>query len=221
MPWLRLLALLPISLLLGHEAVFGVQSGLGEAFGRAMTVGGHDSYWSAFSVVVMALTAGLLVREGLRSARLRGRLRGTAPRPSHRAARAALEGARPWRSEFKGLWPVLFALSAVAFCTLENLEHIAAGLAPHLLGSLIGTEHPFAVPVLVIVSAAVAGLGALIRWRVRILEVRVASAARDFTPPRRHRASTPAREWPAIGTVRAHAWFLVRQRAGRAPPLVA
>jgi hypothetical protein len=101
---------------------------------------------------------------------------------------------------------------------MENLEHIAMGQSPHGLGSLVGTEHPLAVPVLAIISALVAGVGALVRWRIRILELRVARAAHR---PRLRgpRAITPAREWVAVGTDRLVAWYLVRVDAGRAPPI--
>ena len=62
MPWLRFLALLPVSVLLGHEAVFLCQFGWSEDFRVAMTAGGHDGYWLAFSLVVVVLTIGVLVR---------------------------------------------------------------------------------------------------------------------------------------------------------------
>src|SRR6476620_7942815 len=72
--WLRLLALAPISLLVGHDAVFASQFGLGDDLRRAMTGGGHDGYWMAFSLVITVLAAGLVAREGLKAARLQWRL---------------------------------------------------------------------------------------------------------------------------------------------------
>jgi hypothetical protein len=218
LPWLRLAALLPITLLAGHQAVFTLQFGLGDGIRTAMTAGGHDGYWSAFSLVILALTAALLAREGVRVVHLRLQLRG-------RAASVAT-GSRPgeapgsWRREFRSTWPLLFAATAIAFGIQENLEHIAAGEAPHGLGVLIGGEHPFAVPVLAAVSAAIAAVASLVRWRVRILELGVARVRQRPRVPR-PRATLPAREWPAVGSIRAHAWFLVRLLAGRAPPLVA
>jgi hypothetical protein len=208
--WLRFLVLVPISLLAGHEAVFRVQYAP-DAVAAAMRAGGHDAYWQAFSVVIVALTAGLLLRECARIVRLRTRGGDGAGRPAQDL------GVRPWTHEFRALWPPLFAATVLAFGVLENMEHLAAGLQPHGIGSLIGPEHPLAVPVLAVASAAVAALGALVRWRVRVLEARV-RAGLAATPRIRIRPIAPARDWPAAGSLRSLAWFLVRLRAGRAPP---
>jgi hypothetical protein len=208
--WLRFLVLVPISLLAGHEAVFRVQYAP-DAVAAAMRAGGHDGYWQAFSVVIVALTAGVLLRECARIVRLRMHSSDGAGWPARDL------GVRPWRHEFRALWPPLFGATVLAFGVLENMEHLAAGLQPHGIGSLIGSEHPLAVPVLAVASAAVAALGALVRWRIRILEARVRSTA--AAPPRRRiQPLAPARDWPPVGSVRSHAWFLVRLRAGRAPP---
>lgn len=210
LPWLRLLALLPISLLLGHDAVFLAQFGLGDDFQRAMSGGGHDGYWIAFSLVISALAAGLLLREAVRAARLSSRLR-----PSV-ASTSSLDGG--YRREFRSIWPALFLATSLGFALMENLEHLALGLAPHGLGALIGTEHPTAVPILALVTAAVAAIGALVRWRIRVLEARVAGQAAREQRLRGPRSLAPAREWLAAGTLRPIAWFLVRLDAGRAPP---
>src|SRR5689334_10132966 len=74
LPYLRLLALLPASLLLGHQTVFALQFGIGADLRTAMTAGGHDGYWTAFSVVIAAIVVGLLAREGMRALALRRRL---------------------------------------------------------------------------------------------------------------------------------------------------
>jgi hypothetical protein len=222
LPWVRLAALLPLSLLLGHEAVFVLQFGIGDGLRQAMSAGGHDHYWTAFTVVITAVSAGLFLREVGRAARLQSRLRELRrSAPAVPGPVSALTQGGAWRAEFRGMWPSLFAITAAGFTVQENLEHLGAGQAPHGLGSLIGGEHPLALPILALVSGAIAAIGALIRWRVRSLEARVA-AARAATARRRHpRAIAPAREWPAIGALRAHAWFLVRLLAGRAPPAIA
>jgi hypothetical protein len=227
LPWVRLAALVPVSMLVGHELVFALQYGVGNGLQAAMAAGGHDNYWTAFTVVISALSAGLLAREVARAARLRSRLRelrghGQLAPAAAPAAGSADSSVAAWRAEFRRIWPPLFALTAVGFTVQENLEHMAAGQAPHGLGSLIAGEHPLALPILALVSAAIAGLGALVRWRIRSLEARVAEAIRAASTRHRHpRSLAPAPEWPPIGALRAHAWFLVRLLAGRAPPAIA
>ncbi len=222
LPWLRLLALLPLSLFLGHGAIFSIQYGFGDNLRTAMSAGGHDSYWLAFSIVITALTALYGAREGLRAIGLQRRLSRAEHGPLPAGVTCDPETGGSWRREFRSIWPLLFLVTAIGFVVQENLEHLALGQTPHGIGSLIGTEHPFAVPVLALVSAAVAALGALVRWRVRILEARVERAIRDAASrrPRTH-AFAPAREWPHIGSLRGLAWLLVRLQAGRAPPSVA
>src|SRR5690348_15895631 len=104
---LRFLALLPVSLLLGHEAVLAIQYGLGSDFAAAMTAGGHDAYWLAFSVVIAALTLGVLARDGARLIALRLGLRRA---PTADAAGVGDHGPTPsdgvpagpsWRDEFR------------------------------------------------------------------------------------------------------------------------
>src|SRR3954454_13581386 len=97
-----------------------------------MTAGGHDAYWMGFSVVIAALTVAFLAREGGRIVALRLGLRDLPVRnETPRSAIAAVAAGSSWRAEFRGLWPALFAATAVAFTILENLEHIAAGQSPH------------------------------------------------------------------------------------------
>ncbi len=169
------------SLLVGHDAVFAVQFGLGDGIREAMTASGHDGYWMAFSLIVVVLTAGVLGRESVRAIRIARRLR--APSSTAAQARERPVGDRGFRREFRSIWPILFVSTCLAFTVQENLEHIAAGLAPHGAGSLIGTEHPFAVPVLAAVSALLAAVGALIRWRLRVAR-RVAGSRSGDRPAR-------------------------------------
>ena len=123
-------------------------------------------------------------------------------------------------AELRRIWPKLFVATAVLFTLQENLEHIAAGQAPHGLGSLIGSEHPYAVAVIAIVVGIAAAFGALIRWRIRLLEARAAWAAAAHEPRLRGpRSLQPGRSWWGIAAVNRLAWFLVRLDAGRAPPV--
>lgn len=141
-----------------------------------MTAGGQDGSWTAFTAIITALTGGLLARETLRTGRLRWRLRAAGRSGRHAYARTPCADTGSWHREFRSTWPLLFAATAVTFAMQENLEHLAAGEVAHGLGAIIGGEHPFAVPVMAIVSAAVAAVSSLIRCRVRTIELRVARA---------------------------------------------
>ena len=191
---LRFLVLLLVTVLVGHDAVFASQFGLGEGFRQAMTAGGHDAYWMAFSVVIVALGALALVREVLRGMRLSRRIGWPAGRRSP-GSPVAPDGVVGYVAELRRIWPKLFVATAILFTIQENLEHIAAGQAPHGLGSLIGTEHPYAVAVLAIVVGIAAAFGALVRWRIRMLEARAAWAAASHQPRLRGPSIAPARSF--------------------------
>lgn len=216
---LRFAILLLVTVLIGHDAVFASQFGLGNGFRQAMTAGGHDAYWMAFSVVIVALGGLALGREVLRGLQLSRRgsqLDASGPGAS---APAVLAGAAGYVAELRRIWPKLFVATVALFTIQENLEHIAAGQAPHGLGSLIGAEHPYAVPVLAIVVGIAAAIGAMIRWRIHLLEVRAARAAARKPRLRGPLALRPAAVWWTVAATTRHSWFLVRLDAGRAPPV--
>jgi hypothetical protein len=216
-PLLRFLGLVPISILLGHDAVFVTQYGVGDELAEAMRAGGHDGYWIAFSLVILGLAALGLARSMWRGARLTRHAR----RLEVDAGRSGIPtAASGYVAEVTRIWPRLFVATAVGFTVMENLEHLAAGQAPHGMTSLIGAEHPFSIPVLAVVALAVAAVGGLLRWRIRILETRVALVAARLRWARPI-ASRPAGRWPSLAALRLLAWFLTRLDAGRAPPLTA
>jgi hypothetical protein len=107
LPWLRLLAPLPISLLLGHNTVFATQFGLEDDLRRAMTGGGHDGYWTAFSLVILVLASGLLLRAGVRAIGLRQHLSRIGPTP------AAGTRSGDYRSELRLIWTPPFVGTAI------------------------------------------------------------------------------------------------------------
>jgi hypothetical protein len=215
---LRFGVLLLVTALVGHDAVFASQFGLGDGFRQAMTAGGHDGYWMAFSVVIVALGMLALAREAVRGWRLSRQAAGHEVRRRRVLPQAETAGFAGYVAELRRIWPRLFVATALLFTIQENLEHVAAGQATHGLGSLIGTEHPFAVPVLAVVVGMAAALGALVRWRVRLLEIRAANAAAHRPPMRGPRVLRPARSWWGIAAIHRFAWFLVRLDASRAPP---
>jgi hypothetical protein len=214
-PLLRFLGLVPLSVLIGHDAVFITQYGLGSDFATAMRVGGHDGYWIAFSLVILGLASLGLARSIWRAARLSRQARECTSDRGQSGKLAAVAG---YLDEVRRIWPRLFVATAAGFTIQENLEHLASGQVPHGLGSLIGAEHPFSIPVLAVVALAVAAVGGVLRWRVRILEARIALAAARFRWAR-PLATRPAARWPAIAALRMLLSFLVRLDAGRAPPL--
>jgi hypothetical protein len=206
----RLLVLLPISVLIGHDAIFALQYGLGDNLRQAMSLGGHDGYWMALSVVIVGLALAVLAREGQRWLRLWLRTRTIRTRATER-------GRPTWLPEVRRIWPALLALTSIAFAIQENIEHVAIGEPAPGLGVLVGAEHPAAIPILAAITLLVAAVGSLVRWRVAILEYRVATAAhrpreRGLHPQR------PGLAWPALAALCSHRWLLVRLDVGRAPP---
>lgn len=215
---LRFVALALVSVAVAHDAIFAAQYGVGSGFVRAMQAGGHDGYWPVFSVLVAVVAAVL----GLRAAVRLGRPRGDSGRrgltgPGRAGAR---DGQPRYRTELARLWLPLSVVVTIAFAIQENLEHLAGH--GHLigLGALVGPEYPLALPVLVLVSLAAAALGALVRWRIAVLEARFAGRL-HVARSRGLAARRPPRRWADVAALRAHAWFVVRLDAGRAPPRVA
>jgi hypothetical protein len=210
-------ALLAVACLgLAHDAVFALENGFGAGFARAMSAGGHDGYWPIFSIVVVSAVTLL----GLSAAVRIGRL-GAAQRPS--SARALVHRARPARSyrrDLRALWLPLLVLTAAAFTVQENIEHLAGHHHLIGLGALAGPEYPLALPAIALVTLLAAALGALVRWRIAVLEARIAGRI-ELARPRGHAARRPAGRWSDVASILAHSRFLTRPDAGRAPPRLA
>jgi hypothetical protein len=208
----RLLLLALVSVGVAHDAVFAAEHGIGAGFAAAMSAGGHDGYWPAFSVaVVLAVTllsgwaAIQIVRVAARSTSARPRTHPATPTPPG------------YGHDLRRLWLPLLGLTAAAFTVQENIEHLVGH--GHLLGlgALAGPEYPLALPVIALVTLLVAAAGALVRWRIAVLEARL--GGRLHRPrPRGLAADRPAAGWADIAALRLHARFLVRPAAGRAPP---
>ena len=222
----RVLAALRFGLLalaclgLAHDAVFAAEHGLGAGFAEAMSAGGHDGYWPIFSVVVV-ISVTLL---GLSTAVRIGRLAAAGRPLSGRGAPTglALRGrpARSYLQDLRALWLPLLALTASGFTIQENIEHLAGHRHLIGLGALAGPEYPLALPVIALVTLVAAALGALVRWRIAVLEARVAGRV-HVARPRGDAAHRPAGRWLDVASILAHARFLTRLDAGRAPPRLA
>ena len=203
-----------VSVLVAHDAIFAAQYGFGAAFADAMRAGGHDPYWPILST--LAVVAATLL--GLRAILRLGHLRSTEP-PNRPVRATASFGhvARSYRRELVILWPPLFALVSVAFGVQENAEHLLGH--GHLIGigAVTGPEYPLALPVIALVTLLAAAVGALVRWRIAVLQARLAGRLHP-TRPRGLTARRAHPGWADVAAIRAHAWFLVRLDAGRAPP---
>jgi hypothetical protein len=209
-PRIRLAFLLVVSVFVAHDGVYIAQYGLGGHLAEVMTARGHDTYWPA--LVGLALIASALLAIGaLRViARLRWRLRGTP------TSLPASPGTPSWRPEVIRIWRILFPLTVLAFAIQENLEALSSqGIVPGI-DALIGPDAPLALPVLALVTLALAALGGLVRWRIAILEARVARIRAGRRP--RILDRSPAREWRLVDSIAPHRWTADRRDAGRAPP---
>jgi hypothetical protein len=222
----RILATLRFGLLalaclgLAHDAVFAAEHGLGAGFAQAMSAGGHDGYWPIFSVVVVIAVTLL----GLSTAVRIGRLAAAGRRPFVHGAHPTLANrGRPPRTYLEGLralWLPLLALTATAFTIQENIEHLAGHRHLIGIGALVGPEYPLALPAIALVTLVAAALGALVRWRIAVLEARVAGRL-HLGRPRGEAARRPAARWLDVASILAHARFRTRLDAGRAPPRLA
>ncbi len=222
--WLaRLLLLVPAADLLAHDAIY--RSLANGAAGRPQPLTDHD-YWPLFVGLVVALAVGGTWPSLRRLWRLEGALRAAA---SGRLGAAGLAGARRsgsgapgsgsgapgYHRELALLWPVVTLATTGLFLVQENLEHLAAtgswfGLAP-----LDGRLHPDALAFVAAASLVVAALGALVRWRVRVLEGRLRAAVDHFPRPAPERVEGG---WWLVAAVCRYERMLVRLDAGRAPP---
>ncbi len=214
----RLVVLLPLVAVLGHAAMYAARFGSGRGFAAAMTRGNHDGWWTVVAAGVIAIAGLVLAVEVVRMTRLsllaRRHGRGGSQAPAAAAERFV------YLREWTALWAVLFPAAAAIFVLQEELEHRAMGAAGHGVSILFGPEHPLALPILALVSGAVAAIAALIRWRVRLLERRIAFRV----PAHRRRRSLvrpPAPGWSGLVARHAIGVLGLAHDAGRAPPLAA
>ena len=210
----RFVLLALVSVFLGHDAVYAAEHGIGTGFASAMTDLGHGIYWGPFSSAAAAAAIALSVSSALVLGRLHVRLARTAP--------FKLAGPDPvvpgaYRQEVAALWPRLAIAVIALFVVQENVESfLTHGVVPGV-DVLFGGGLPLAVPVLALVSFAVAAVGALVRWRIGVLAARL--RVKDLPAREPLRSSTPAREWAGIDAAAPHRWILDRRDAGRAPPV--
>lgn len=212
----RLALLLLVALFIAHDAIYVAQFGVGASLASAMRERGHDGYWMA--MVAAALLAGSLIVVGVLRTMdgLRRRLDRMEASGAPRSAPA--DGPGPsYRVEVLRLWRTLLPLTLLLFGIQENLETFVAHGDVIGIEAIVGPGAPLAVPVLALVTLALAALGGLVRWRIAVLETRLSRAIERL---RRQllRALKPAREWHRIHASAPHRWIAGRSDAGRAPP---
>lgn len=190
-----------LALVIGHDAIFLVQMGPGEALTRALRDAGHG-YWGAASAVVavVGVAAGLACMARLVLLRRRARRLGAMP-----------VGGRATR--LLGTWGRLFAVVTVGFAIQENVEHaIGHGHMPGF-GALVGVEYPLAIPVLAVITAIGAVLAASLRAAESDLVAAIEAVLRRSTPRSPRCLPRPARR-----ALVADPPLMAHNAAGRAPP---
>ena len=205
---LRFVGLTLVALFLAHDALFAVGHGLGRPMDAAMAASGHDGWWTPYALAVTAIATLLAAGAARRVRGLRSRLDAVG---SFERTRDRTTYVRELRAVAQRLVPLVFVLLVVQ----ENVEHLAT------FGDVPGLEpigSPFAVLAILFATLAVAAVGALVRWRIRVLEARLA-AARAPRWPRLAISRLPGHA-SLVAAGLTHRWLLVRDDPGRAPPVL-
>ena len=84
----------------------------------------------------------------------------------------------------------------VLFGVQENIEYLAAHGDVIGIEALVGPYAPLAIPVLALVTLALAAIGGLVRWRIAVLEARIARSLSRARYLLDHLAPPP--EWRTI-----------------------
>jgi hypothetical protein len=137
------------------------------------------------------------------------RRRGTAGREG--AERPGL--ARQWAA----LARPLVVRTLVLFLFLENAEHLRAHGHLEGLAIYLAPDALWVAPLLAVAAAGLALLGALVRWRERVLIARL-SIGRARLRVRSAPNAAPVR-WELIAAACRHRLILLASDLGRAPPV--
>ena len=207
-----------VALVLSHDIVFLVR--YGSTYGEALAHAGHDATWTASVVGALLLGGGLLVAALLRLYRLSIGARSTdraSRRVPRRVPRRASIREHAAVGRFARAW--LLGTGRIALVTIvvltiqENVERGRIGLSMPGASLLVSAEYPWAIAIAAAVSAAVALVVALFRWRRDILVARIRSirpAVRPSAAPR------------VVGRrIRPPVSLLGSRRGLRAPPILA
>jgi hypothetical protein len=222
---LGLVLLAFVCLVSAHEAVYAAHHGIGPRLEAVLAASGHAaSHVPALLLAALAALA-LLSEPARRFERARRELRrlvhdrGGWSGPSQAIRSPATTQAPTYLADARGLWLRLMPITVAGYAVQENAEHLAGhGHVPGL-EVLAGGTHPFALPVLALVCAAIALVGALVRHRIVDIETRLARALASWQRAHLIRIGSP--DWRSALAEGQRAQLLSRPDAGRAPPLPA
>jgi len=203
-PRLRNVVLIAFALFVAHDAIYVAKFGIGDRFARAMSAGGHDGYWAPVSLGI-GIAAAVIFTAAL----------GMLTRLNRVAAPSGSKREPAYLNELASTWLRLFPAVGLLFAAQENIEHFMVD--GHLAGLSV-VLGPDILPILAMVTFAIAATGSLLRWRIRVLEARIAAA--EGRAHVRLVASVQPREWAAIAAAAPHRWMHDRLDAGRAPPRI-
>ena len=193
------------TLIVAHNLIF--LAGYGAAYGEVLAHTGHDHGWSSAVVTVLA-GAGACLLAALWQLRRLTRI------ARHVGARSKVGPSLRWFAHrWLRLASRLVAVTALLFVLQENVEHLRIGEGLPGLGVLLSPEYPDAIPIIALVAAAVALVGALCGWRFATLLARIGAARLS------HRRPSGARRRVALEVDRRPARLLGPGLAVRAPPL--
>jgi len=198
------------ALILGHHLVF--LTAYGPEYWTMLERTGHGPVWAITVATVAILSAGLVFLALRRLASLRRQAR-TVQENGATVRDASL---RDLAGVVTRLWCLVVVVSLALFVLNENLERIAIGVpAPGIAILASGIGHTSPILVFMAVSAAVALVAGLYRWRRDVLLARV--RAGRLTWDRLAHARPPR---PSLLPRRRPRSVVGSRLAGRAPPLL-
>jgi hypothetical protein len=198
-----------VAFVLSHQLVF--LHTWGNAYEEALRLSGHGGPWTFTMVTVLLLTGVLTVAALRECARLAQRAREVeGRRDSPRDERTVALLLPTLR-----LWLVVVAIATTLFVLVENIEHLAMGAPLPGLSVLGSAEYYGPLPIIALVSLAVAFIGALFDWRRAVLLSRIRATRASFSRPA---ASLPPRDGGLSD--RRPETHIGRGLAGRAPPVL-
>ena len=202
-------ALFVAALAVAHEAVYFVRYPDPAHAATAMSDSGHDRYWLLFLV---AATAAAALLAAWVAWRLTGGVHAAAAGRDSRAT-----GNDSFRHEWLTILRRVTPAVAAAFLVQENLEHAAAHGHFEGLNVYIGFGNELSLPVLLAVTGVVAAVGALIRWRERVLIARLRARMPLHVARRRAELRSPG-TWDITAALVRLRLLVARHDHDRAPP---